>query len=869
MADRGQEDEAMRRSGSIAAFVAGTLLAIAVLAAGAPAQAAGELSVSGTVYLGDRGTPAPAGTATVELVRSADDPTPLPFPPATVDANGAWSISGLSANDRFTIHVSYSGTQEWQTSVYQGPYSPGAGDDVFLLATMKVSGTIRLGDGAPVTAGSVRIDAVWNLANPVSAAPPAFVQSDGTWSMVVQSSDWEYIATWTGADGLYDKAYASPRGYVDTTGVDFTLPVANDIRGQVTAAGSPLAGVTVDAEKVSNLGAISLQSSATTASDGTYDLTGLPDGDYYIYFSTPDYTWADEVWKSTSPYALGSLIHLANTRIDHVDASVQRAGTISGIVNAQGLGSGDFADVTATLLMHRSDGSWFRTADSVPVGADGRFVIPGRYPDSYEVRVAYNGRKGTATTDSATFALAAGGTSVVSVDLPVAFLPSGPPRGSFDEATPGPTSVTVAGWALDPDTSAPVQVHVYVDGQGFAVLTADQARPDIGSAFPGYGSAHGFSANVPGIVPGTHSICTYAIDANAPSTNTQLGCRTVTVLGGDPVGHVDSVQIVPGGVVVRGWAIDPLHDSPVVVHLSGQVINVSDQSWDGNTHADQPRADVGAAYPGYGDAHGFTVTSGHAIWGTRGFSISASALDPIQNGVPSVGRIGFLSGVNTVPYPQYNIPLPSPFGSVDSATSALPNHVTVSGWAMDLDATSTLQVDVYSDGVFQSRVAVAGNRPDVAATYPFGISQLGYSTTLTLGAGDHNICVFGLNQGVGDNTLLGCRTVTVPSGSPIGSIDAIQNAGPGAIQVAGWDLDPDTAASIPTHIYIDGVGTPITASANRTDISAAFPGYGAAHGYTTTINQLSGGTHNVCIFAINAPSTPGDNTLLGCRTVTV
>jgi hypothetical protein len=88
----------------------------------------------------------------------------------------------------------------------------------------------------------------------------------------------------------------------------------------------------------------------------------------------------------------------------------------------------------------------------------------------------------------------------------------------------------VSGWAFDPDdAAATVKVHVYVDGAGVAVA-ADGSRPDVGAAFPGAGSGHGFSHSVP-VAPGVRTVCVYAIDVEQPWRNTGLGCRSVQVSG--------------------------------------------------------------------------------------------------------------------------------------------------------------------------------------------------------------------------------------------------------------------------------------------------------------------------------------------------
>ncbi len=62
----------------------------------------------------------------------------------------------------------------------------------------------------------------------------------------------------------------------------------------------------------------------------------------------------------------------------------------------------------------------------------------------------------------------------------------GSPFGTVEHVQTGPQMVKVSGWVIDPDTTAPASVHVYVDGTATAV-TADGARPDVASAFPGAG----------------------------------------------------------------------------------------------------------------------------------------------------------------------------------------------------------------------------------------------------------------------------------------------------------------------------------------------------------------------------------------------
>jgi hypothetical protein len=106
---------------------------------------------------------------------------------------------------------------------------------------------------------------------------------------------------------------------------------------------------------------------------------------------------------------------------------------------------------------------------------------------------------------------------------------AGNPFGYLDGVVAGPGRVTASGWAIDPDTVGPGEVHVYVDGRGAAIVTANGSRPDVGAVFPGYGPDHGYTVGVSGLAAGSHTVCTYAINIASGTTNPLLGCRSTVV----------------------------------------------------------------------------------------------------------------------------------------------------------------------------------------------------------------------------------------------------------------------------------------------------------------------------------------------------
>jgi hypothetical protein len=113
------------------------------------------------------------------------------------------------------------------------------------------------------------------------------------------------------------------------------------------------------------------------------------------------------------------------------------------------------------------------------------------------------------------------------------------------------------------------------------------------------------------------------------------------------------------------------------------------------------------------------------------------------------------------------------------------------------------------------------------------------------------------------NPQLGCRTVVVSGLAPIGQVDSVGWDG-GSARVRGWAIDPDVAAPVDVHVYVDGVNSAVvSASGSRPDVGAVYPAYGSNHGFDVSV-PVGPGSHTVCVYAINVPA-PAVNPPLGCR----
>jgi photosystem II stability/assembly factor-like uncharacterized protein/cytoskeletal protein CcmA (bactofilin family) len=107
--------------------------------------------------------------------------------------------------------------------------------------------------------------------------------------------------------------------------------------------------------------------------------------------------------------------------------------------------------------------------------------------------------------------------------------------------------------------------------------------------------------------------------------------------------------------------------------------------------------------------------------------------------------------------------------------------------------------------------------------------------------------------------------------NPFGSFDSASAAGStGKINVSGWAIDPNAGTgSIDVHFYVNGqFKGAITADQSRPDIGAAYPAYGANHGFSGQLDAVAT-SNTVCAYGINKPGSPGGNVLLGCRAVSV
>jgi hypothetical protein len=263
------------------------------------------------------------------------------------------------------------------------------------------------------------------------------------------------------------------------------------------------------------------------------------------------------------------------------------------------------------------------------------------------------------------------------------------------------------------------------------------ARPDVASVF-NTTSNSGFEATITGLRAGGHQVCAFAINVGSGDSNPQIGCRSVAVQGGDPIGNFEQVVPGVGTAQVQGWALDADTVGPVDVHV------YVDGQWVAAGKADRPRPDVGDAFPSMGAAHGFVldvpVRPGRHQVCVYAINVGSGSANP---------ELGCRTVTNSS----------APVGNVDGA-GRLYDILGVNGWTIDPNTSAAVMVSIQVDGVEAKRVTADLARPDVASVFPsYGIAH-GFDTFVFSTPGLHTICAVAINIGAGtSNTSLGCRTL--------------------------------------------------------------------------------------------------------------
>lgn len=308
------------------------------------------------------------------------------------------------------------------------------------------------------------------------------------------------------------------------------------------------------------------------------------------------------------------------------------------------------------------------------------------------------------------------------------------PVGNFESVVASRTSLRVRGWSIDHDVREPGWIWVSINGRRH-MEWAGTSRPDVSAAFPIQDSRHGFDFTVAG-APGPNTVCITAINVG-PGQDASLGCRTVSVLAGNPIGNFEAAVGTTDGVQVSGWALDP--DTATSSYVWVEIAGVGKLA-----RANAQRPDIGRLLPELGSAHGFTTTL------TPGPGTHQVCVTAVNVGLGANTSLG----CRTV-----RVVDPSPIGNFEKLVRS-PTGVTVTGWTLDPQTTSSIQLRVYVNGTSTVPMTFLANdvRYDVGLALPgMGIHH-GFTRTVPIPPiAGRPVCVQAVNVLAGTDTWLGCR----------------------------------------------------------------------------------------------------------------
>ena len=326
------------------------------------------------------------------------------------------------------------------------------------------------------------------------------------------------------------------------------------------------------------------------------------------------------------------------------------------------------------------------------------------------------------------------------------------------------------------------------------------------------------------------------ITLTAVGTLLALGATAApaSALTGTPIGSLDKVLAVPGGVQVGGWAWDGDTTASVPVTVTAGSTTIQ-------TVANRYRADVGRVYPAAGNYRGYGAIIPTAP-GPQKVCVTALNVGAGSNKAFSCVTV--------------TVPETSPVGALEQV-AATASGIRVAGWTKDPESADPLTVRVAVNGVV-TPVTAGLPRPDVQQVNPSYGPTTGFDSVVPADPGTHEVCVTAVNVGAGNDLAFPCRSVTVIDRSPNGALDVPVDAADG-LRVTGWATDADATTPVSVRLAVTGstLTRTVATDAVRPDGTPGFD----------TVLPLVPGTYEVCATAVNVG--PGMDKPLGCSSGTV
>lgn len=533
--------------------VIAALAAVVVTALGgavvAPATAADPGGITGTVT-------GPDGELLAGVWVDATVLAPYAEVGGWTDADGVYTLGGL-APGTYTVALE---------DYPRGDYAPTSFEvvvadtvvtaDVELELAGHIAGTVTdgAGEGIPgISAVAYQWDTTTDTMMPVGGYG-ATTDADGdyqidglpagTFRVRFTDVSGELISeSWNDAAQIEDGADIAVTAGEVSDSIDAVLEPGHHIIGTITGGGTGVGGIMVAAYV--DDASFTSAGFAYTDSDGTYDLGGLPPGDYRLCFADPASAWVSECFDDVPTLADATVVPVPGDAPPQADAELTAATHIAGVVT--GPANGAAIGVQVAAYRESGDGTW-EFVGSALTDSSGAYDLVGLPAGVYRVAFAPFGEPdyvgeywdGASSLDAADDIDLSDGTPATGIDAQLAA------GGHVTGTVTGPDGAPLAGIYVN----AVRRPAAPGSPTGFAVTDAD-GRYDIGGLGTGdYDVSFNDLAQsyVPEFWPDAHPPAGgEAVPVTAGATTSQIDARleqagrisgTVTGTDAGPVGDV-------------------------------------------------------------------------------------------------------------------------------------------------------------------------------------------------------------------------------------------------------------------------------------------------------------------------------------------
>ena len=409
--------------------------------------------------------------------------------------------------------------------------------------------------------------------------------------------------------------------------------------------------------------------------------------------------------------------------------------------------------------------------------------------------------------------------------------PLGTPEASY-VASSTPSTVSLKGWAVDPDSvTSPVVVSAQI-GSMWQSFTANASGSSLSNQYPGAGGNHYFDVSFPS-PPGLTTVCLYMPNVGGAGSMGAGGCQTVLVSDPpSPMGEITDARANLGSIDVSGWAIRP--DS-----LSG-LVNVA--------------ANVGSQWIQLtsGQANGLAPMRVEGAGPSQGFSGTIPASPGVQN--VCIWASATNGGAVLLNCRTVNVPVARETLAHVDAVTVVGDIATITGWAIWPDSpTATVQMAINIGPAWYPIVASLSNA-GAAIAQPAAGAMHGFTVSVHVPAGATPFCLWAHNQSTGA-TPVACRTAYSGATLPpaVVELESVSGAAD-SVTFSGWSMWPGSpSSSVRLAAEMNGAWYPIDANQPSAAAQASIPSSGN-HGFSGSI-PVSQGPHNFCLWATQ-PSGP-------------